>query len=209
MSERDVPGNGGDDTGNTPGETADGRPANGAERNEALESATDVLDLAAGEQLLVSPPGQKFDYGRLPERSFGNLLVLSVGRNPGQIGRALDRLGVNQQSVGVVPVTGSSLSYDGALWTSNRVSPMDLTGISIEFTRGFEQLQSGEGWVLVDSVSILLMYAEFDRVYRLLDSIVGACRRKNVRGVYVVDTEALTSETMDHLTALFDRTVRL
>jgi hypothetical protein len=48
-----------------------------------------------------------------------------------------------------------------------------------------------------------------DRVYRLLDSLVNACRQKNVRGLYVVDGEAMAPETMDRLRGLFDRTVTL
>lgn len=167
--------------------------------------ATGLTDLAPGEQALVSLSGQKFDYGRLQESAFDNLLVLSVGRNPTQIQRALESLDHDPRSVGVVPVSGSSISYDGPMWTGQRVSPMDFTGISIQFTRGFEHVKPDEGWVLVDSVSILLMYADVDRVYRLLDSIVAACREKNVRGVYVVDGDAVTDETMNRLRGLFDR----
>lgn len=182
---------------------------NGARRGRGGDATDDstALDVDPGEQVLVSLGGETFDYGRLPESAFENLLVLSVGRNPRQIERALRRLDVDPQSVGVVPVTGSSISYDGPLWTANRVSPMDLTGISIEFTRGFEHLHEGRGWVLVDSVSILLMYADVDRVYRLLDSMVTACRQQNVRGVFVVDADAVAPETMSRLEGLFDRTV--
>jgi hypothetical protein len=177
------------------------------DRPPVAADAAGTLDVEPGEQVLVSLGGEKFDYGRFPETAFENLLVLSVGRNPRQIERALDPLDVNPRSVGVVPVTGSSISYDGPMWTSNRVSPMDLTGISIEFTRGFEHLHEGRGWVLVDSVSILLMYADVDRLYRLLDSMVTACRQKQVRGVFVVDADAVASETMSRLEGLFDRVV--
>lgn len=163
--------------------------------------------LAAGEQVLVSLAGQKFDYGGLPESAFENLLVLSVGRTPKQVERALDGRGVDPQRVGVVPVTGTGVDYDGPLWTANRVSPMDFTGISIEFTRAFEHLEPGRGWVVVDSLSILLMYADVDRVARLLDSIAGACRSQDVRGVYVVDGNAVTGDTRSRLVSLVDRVV--
>jgi hypothetical protein len=161
-------------------------------------------DLNPGDQALVSLAGRKFDYGRLPESAFGNLLVLSVGRNPGKIQRALEAEGANPRSVGVVPVSGSSIDYDGPMWVADRVSPMDFTGISIQFTRAFQHSKPDEGWVLVDSVSILLMYADVDRVYRLLDSIVGACRSKNVRGVFVIDRNAVTDETANRLSGLVD-----
>jgi hypothetical protein len=171
---------------------------------ERPDDPTGLQALGPGDQALMSLPGQKFDYGRLPESAFGNLLVLSVGRNPGKIQRALEALGANPRSVGVVPVSGSSIDYDGPMWVADRVSPMDFTGISIQFTRAFQHSKPDEGWVLVDSVSILLMYADVDRVYRLLDSIVGACRSKNVRGVFVIDRTAVTDETANRLSSLVD-----
>lgn len=164
-------------------------------------------DIDPGEQVLVSLSGGKFDYGRLPAAGLENLLVLSVGRSPEQVQRALEALDADPRTVGVVPISGSPVRYDGPMWTSNRVSPMDFTGISIEFNRGFGHLEPGKGWVLVDSVSILLMYAEVDRVYRLVDSMVAACRERDVTGVYVVDGDAVTEETMSRLRGLFDRFV--
>lgn len=163
----------------------------------------------SGEQLLVAISGGKFDYGALPEEAFENLLVVSVGREPRKVQQAIENQGADPKRVGVVPVTGSEVEYDGPLWLSNRVGPMDLTGISIEFSRGFGHLTEGKGWVLFDSVSILLMYAGTDRVFRLLDSIAGACRKRDVHGIYVVDKNALTSETMNTLRGLFDRTIEL
>lgn len=160
--------------------------------------------LAPGDQALVSVAGQQFQYDRLPESAFGNLLVLSVGRNPTKSQRTLEGRGVNPRSVGVVPVSGSDIGYDGPMWVSERVSPMDFTGISMQFTRAFEHSKPDEDWVLVDSVSILLMYADVDRVFRLLDSIAGACRAKNVRGVFVIDRNAVTEETANRLAGLVD-----
>ncbi|AHG04193.1 hypothetical protein HALDL1_11740 [Halobacterium sp. DL1] len=171
------------------------------------ETPGELDGVAAGEQALVALPGTKFKYEMLPERAFENLLVVSIGRSPTQIERALEQRGVPTRNVGVVPITGSSVNYEGPMWTSNRVSPMDFTGISIEFNRGFGHLKPGTGWVLVDSVSILLMYAEVNRVYRLLDSIVGTCRTRDVTGVYTVDGNAVTPETLNRFRGLFDEFV--
>lgn len=171
---------------------------------ERTDGSTTLENLRPGGQALVSLTGQKFDYGCLPESAFSNLLVLSVGRNPRKIQRALEAQGADSRSVGVVPVSGSSIDYDGPMWVADRVSPMDFTGISIQFTNAFQHSKPDEGWVLVDSVSILLMYADVDRVYRLLDSIVGACRSKNVRGVFVIDRTAVTDETANRLSSLVD-----
>lgn len=171
---------------------------------EGVDAPTTLEDLRPGDQALLSLAGRKFDYGRLPESAFDNLLVLSVGRNPRQIQRAIEAQDAEPRSVGVVPVSGSSIDYDGPMWVADRVSPMDFTGISIQFTRAFEHSKPDEGWVLVDSVSILLMYADVERVYRLLDSIVGACRSKDVRGVFVMDRNAVTDETANRLSSLVD-----
>lgn len=90
------------------------------------------------------------------------------------------------------------------MWVNERVSPMEFTGISMQFTRAFEHCKPDEGWVLVDNVSILLMYAEVDRVHPLLDSIVGACCANNVPGVFVIDRIAVTDETANRLASLVD-----
>lgn len=164
-----------------------------------------LAEVEAGEQVLVTLDEGKFDYGRLPEAALSNLFVVSVGRSPQQIEREVRRHGGDPGKVGVVPVTGSATSYDGPLWTSNRVGPNDLTGISIEFSRGFNYVTPGTGWVLVDSVNILLMYAGVNRVFRLLDSITSACRQRDARGVYVLNRDAVTAETMNAIRGLFDR----
>lgn len=166
-----------------------------------------LADVQGGEQLLIALDGGKFDYGWLPSEAFENLFVVSVGREPRKIQQAVEQQGANPRRVGVVPVTGSPVDYDGPLWLANRVGPMDLTGISIEFSRGFSHLTTGEGWMVLDSVSILLMYAGTDRVFRLLDSIASACRSRDLRGLYVVDKKALTPETMNTLRGLFDSTI--
>lgn len=172
------------------------------------DQPTPLGGLDPGDQVLVATTGGKFDYDQLPATALENLLVLSVGRSPKQIQRALEARNANPRRVGVVPISGSSVAYDGPMWTSSRVSPMDFTGISIEFNRGFAHLPPETGWVLVDSVSVLLMYADVNRVYRLVDSMVGACRERGVTGVYVVDENAVTEETMNRFTGLFDRVVR-
>lgn len=168
-----------------------------------------LADIEPGEQCLVTLSGGKFDYAHLPDTAFENLFLVSVGREPRKIQQIVEQRGANPRQVGVVPVTGSPVDYDGPLWLANRVGPMDLTGISIEFSRGFGHLTTGRGWMVFDSVSILMMYAGSDRVFKLLDSIAGACRTRDVRGLYVVDMSALAPETMNSLQGLFDRTIAI
>lgn len=168
-----------------------------------------IATVEPGEQVLVTVEGGKFGYDALPDDAFQNLFVVSVGREPRKVQQAIEAQGADPKRVGVVPVTGSEVAYDGPLWLAERVGPMDLTGISIEFSRGFSHLTPGSGWMLFDSVSILLMYAGTERVFRLLDSIASACRGRDVRGIYAVDRNALTSETLNTLRGLVDRTIDL
>lgn len=174
---------------------------------KAIGATDDLSDVEAGEQVLVVLDEGKFDYGLLPADALENLFVVSVGRTPDQVESAVRDHGGNPRQVGVVPVLGSETSYDGPLWTANRVGPNDLTGISIEFSRGVGHLTPEKGWLLVDSVSILLMYAGVDRVFRLLDSFTTSCRSRDVRGVYVVSGGAMTDATMSSLRGLFDRVI--
>lgn len=104
-----------------------------------------LADVQGGEQLLIALDGGKFDYGWLPSEAFENLFVVSVGREPRKIQQAVEQQGANPRRVGVVPVTGSPVDYDGPLWLANRVGPMDLTGISIEFSRGVQSSDHGRG----------------------------------------------------------------
>jgi len=176
---------------------------------EPARAEDPLADIEPGEQVLVTIEGGKFGYGALPAVAFENLFVVSVGREPRKVQQAIEAQGADPKRVGVVPVTGASVEYDGPLWLADRVGPMDLTGISIEFSRGFSHLTPGSGWMLFDSVSILLMYAGPERVFRLLDSIASACRGRDVRGIYVVDRNALTNETLNTLRGLADRTIDL
>lgn len=172
-------------------------------------SSPALEDIGTGEQCLIARSGGKFEYAHLPEAAFENLFIVSVGREPRKLQQIVEHRGANPRSIGVVPVTGTSVDYDGPLWLANRVGPMDLTGISIEFSRGFGHLTPGRGWMVFDSVSILLMYAGTERVFKLLDSIAGVCRTRDIRGIYVVDQDALAPETMNSLHGLFDRTIEL
>lgn len=155
----------------------------------------DGLDPPAGEQILLLRGSAGSPLRHLPDRAFENLLVASAGQHPGEVEAAIRRRSLDPRSVGVVPVSGFDLGYDGPLWTTDRVPPSDLTGISIRVSQGFDHLEPGRGWFVLDSVTTLLMYADADRVYRLVDWLVRQCRTHDVTGVWPLECEVVTPET--------------
>lgn len=163
------------------------------------------LDVAPGSQALVRTGGAGLPFGRLPAAAFENLLVVSTGRTPERVERALVDAGCDRlERVGVIPVTGSDVSYDGPLWVTDRVSPSDLTGISIRFSNALRHVRPGRGWVVFDNVSTLYMYASDDRVYHLLSRIGELTTQRDARGVFVVVRGMLDDETNARLRAIVD-----
>lgn len=105
--------------------------------------------------------------------------------------------------MGVVPLSNSTVDYEGPLWTSRRVSPTDLTGISIECSRGGQYLRRGEGWFVRDNIHTLLMYSDDGRVYRLLDALRKSFSDRDVRGIYAI-VRATVGDEYGRYRSLFD-----
>lgn len=143
----------------------------------------------------------------LPSEAYENLLVVSTTRTPRKVEEAVRAGGGNPSNVGVIPVAGSSTRYDGPLWTTDRVDPSDLTGLSMRLSDGSRYLQPGSGWVVFDNMTVLLMYAPEERVYRLLASIVGTFRERDVRGLYGIVQSAMSDETYNRFLGIYDDAV--
>lgn len=171
------------------------------------ESDLQLETLVPGEQVLVRMSREKFDLETLPEQAFENLLVVSVGRTAKQIEARLRELGRPLNSVGVIPVTPSTDDYSGPLWCEKNVYPSDLTGISIAFSQAYRYLKEGRGWVVFDNLSVLLMYTQPERLYRLVDSFMQQCRGKGLHGVYVIDETSVEPSTVDRFGQVVDRTL--
>ena len=166
------------------------------------------LDLEPGETALAMLSSRDTPIAHLPPQALENLLVVTVDA-PERVEQAVREAGGDPKDVGVVPVSASPVQYDGPCWTAERVSPSDLTGISIQFSRGERYLREGSGWVVVDGLGTMLMYNEEERLYRLLSHLVGRARERQLRHVTGVVPDVLASETLARFRGLHDRSVEL
>ncbi|WP_323190099.1 hypothetical protein [Halostella sp. PRR32] len=162
------------------------------------------ISVDPGTQCLLSVPSMRSPLERLPADAFENLLVVSVTRSPTKIERTVREMGGEPSKVGVVPVSGSSINYDGPLWVADVVGPTDLTGINLRFSNAMRHVEPGAGWVVFDNVNVLLMYAQSDSVYQFLSAVISQARSRQVRGVYAVVRDAITDETYASVRELFD-----
>ncbi|MFD1566036.1 DUF7504 family protein [Halolamina litorea] len=166
------------------------------------------LSLAPSEAALAELRNRDSPVPYLPPSAYENLLVVTVD-TPAAVEDAVRRAGGDPKNVGVVPVSASPVTYDGPCWTADRVSPSDLTGISIQFARGERYLRDGAGWVVVDGLGTLLMYAEGEKLYRLLSHLVSRSRQRELRHVTGITTATVAQETLARFRGLHDRAVPL
>ena len=171
--------------------------------NESLQRPT----FDPGSVSLATIPGGASVLDDLPDSAFENLLVVAAGTSIRDVENAVESRGGDPRKVGVVPVSGTESNRDTPLWTARRVDPRDLTGISIEVSRGMEYVKPGTGWVVVDSASVLAMYAKPERLVRLLSSIASACREANARCIIAITESVLDDETIQKLAGIADQQV--
>ncbi|WP_053947503.1 DUF7504 family protein [Halolamina sediminis] len=165
------------------------RPAN------EVPGDTATLPEEPGRQSLVTIPSMSTGLTALPERGCENLLVVSPWA-PDRIESALRDRGVPVGNCGLIPVNGSPVRYDGPLWTTEAVSPADLTGLSMRYCEAMRHVEPGEGWVLIDNVQVLLMYVDADRAVRLLRRLTRQAHERDVTGVVSVDRSAVETRTI-------------
>ena len=179
--------------------------------DEAVRSAVGPFDddsdeafAPAGTQTLVRTSADADPVAVLPERAYDNLLVVAARDHPNKVERRLERSGRDTASVGVVPVVPSAHEYDGDLWTTDSVRPDDLTGLGMRFSDAIRHVEAGTGWVVVDALGVLLMYAEESRVCRFFQTLTNRVRAREAHGVYCVNPNAIESETYERLRAMCD-----
>jgi hypothetical protein len=184
-------------------DAADGRRADGDDGGDA-GGPDRTLGVPFGSQALVLMSSLESPLELLPRDAFENLLVVSTTRPPQGVEQLVRDAGGDPNTVGVVPVSGSPVRYDGPCWTTDAVNPNDLSGIHARYERGLGHVKPGEGWVVVDNVNVLLMYAERTSVLQFLDGVAAGARRRNAAGAYALVREAVTNETYERIASTFD-----
>ncbi|WP_227130996.1 DUF7504 family protein [Halorubellus salinus] len=168
------------------------------------ESDEELLEVPFGTQALVLTPSLRSPLSFVPPEAFENMLVVSTTRPPRKVEQLVRDRGADPDTVGLVPVSGSPVDYDGPLWTTSVVHPNDLSGIYERFDRGMNHVKPGEGWVVFDNVNVLLMYAERSSVGNFVESVAGNVRRRNAAGAYALVRDAVTDDTYADVAGVFD-----
>lgn len=182
-------------------DTLDDRPP--AARTPAGSDA--LLDTAAldpGSQVIGLVSSSDEPLLALPPPAFRNLLVVSTRLTPRRIETMLDATAREVTNVGVVPATAMPTEYDGPLWTTESVRPADLTGLGIRVSEAARHLEPGRGWVLLDAVTMLLMYADEPRVHRFTNTMMRNLAARNVRAIYCLCPDAISDQTLERFRGL-------
>lgn len=166
------------------------------------------VTLREWEQSVCSVDAMDDPLSHLPPEAFKRLLVVSTRGDPSRVENAVLKAGADPTDVLVVPVSGSSIRYDGPLRVADRTPPSDMTGVGVRFTEGLRRFD-GPAWVVVDNFNIFLMYTDEKRVYRFMDSLTEKAREARARGLYCTVRDALADTTYEKFRNLFDSEIDL
>lgn len=89
--------------------------------------------------------------------------------------------------------------------------PTDLTGLGIQISEYLEQWAGTDRQTIVyfDSVTVLLQFAELDRVYRFLHVLAGRIKSVEGHAYYRLDPNAHDVQTLSTVQNLLDNTIEL
>lgn len=172
------------------------------------EESGSHVSLEPGAQAVAKVPAMDDPLRFLPPDAFESLLVVSTRGDPGGVEERVRNAGGDPSQVLVVPVSGTSLRYDGPLRISERVPPSDMTKVGINFTNGLGELDE-DAWVVVDNFNVFLMYADEDLVYRFMNSLTNEARQAGVRGLYCTVRDAIDDTTYEKFRQLCDEELDL
>jgi len=118
-------------------------------------------------------------------------------------------------SVGVVDCVTrhQGLSESDSSLVQYTSSPVDMTGIGIEFSEFLEEFYARRGVernrVMLDSLSPLLTYSDAETVFRFLHVLTSRVEDADALGLYTIESTAHDAETVDTLKQLFDGIVEV
>ncbi|MDY7080907.1 MAG: hypothetical protein SXQ77_00510 [Halobacteria archaeon] len=182
----------------------------GGDKNEDGDKQTvDKIDINPGVQAIVMTSPMTDPLDSLPDEAFDNLLVVSTSGHPKEMEKSIVKRGKDPSNVAVIPVSGSTLRYDGSLNMSRRIGPNDLTSIGITFSNLLNEIggEDDEAWVVFDNINILMMYANERNVYRFMNTAIGKTRQAGARGLYCTVRDAIKDQSYDSFRQLCDEEI--
>ena len=179
---------------------------------DAVDPGTNVLvsgPVMTGKQRLVL---RLLASGDSTERG---TIVTTTRKSADAISRTFREIAgdVPDELLAIVDCTGiASISPEAKRKTTTRryvETPGDLTGIGIGLTEFMQRFyhRGDAARVGVHSLSTMLMYTEFRRLFRFLHVITGRIESSGFVGVFAVDTSALDGRESNMLLQLFDSVV--
>jgi hypothetical protein len=174
--------------------------------NDVRSNAEERLQIPAGQQALVAVPSVGSTLSHLPTSATENLLLVSSD-SPEDVAESLTGMGVDLANVGLIPVSGSPVAYDGPMHVSQRIVPDDLTGLSMRISEALDVLERDRGWIVFDRLNVFLLYADEERVLRFLDHVGATTRDAGLRCLFCVVRDAVDTQTYAKLKRRVDREI--
>ena len=151
-----------------------------------------------------------------------NLLVISYRNGPdewirdwqthvGSIPADFGFIHVGEIARSAAAPTASAPSESSPHFVTAIGDPTDLTGLGIQISQYLEQWAGTDRQIIVyfDSLTILLQFADLNRVYRLLHVLAGRIKSVGGRAYYRLDPDAHHSQTLSTIQTLMDDTVEV
>jgi hypothetical protein len=168
-----------------------------------------VINLEPGTQAVAKVPAMEDPLCHLPPEAFDDLLLICTRGDPSAVEEVVLGSGADPSRVLVVPVTGTSLRYDGPLRVAERTAPSDMTKVGVNFAEGLSEIDDEGGWVFVNNFNVFLMYADENTVYRFMNSLTNETRQAGARGVYCTVRDAIGDTTYEKFRQLCDTEIDL
>ena len=168
--------------------------------------------------------GEQAVYEALSESSPAetNLLVISYRNGPdewirdwqthvGTVPADFGFIHVGEIARSVAAPTASAPSESSPHFVTAIADPTDLTSLGIQISEYLEQWAGTDRQIIVyfDSLTVLLQFADLNRVYRFLHVLTGRIKSVGGRAYYRLDPDAHDSQTKSKVQTLLDDTIEL
>lgn len=160
----------------------------------AGETTKELSEVSPGTQAILEVPAMKNTLEILPSEAFDGMVMVWTNPNSGVLGfvettmmleDTVRQKGGEPSDILVVPVTGTSIGYDGPLRVSERVAPNDLNKLYRKVGQALNELGE-DAWMYFDNLNFFLVYSEEERVQEFTKATTRRARDRGARGVYCV-----------------------